>query len=50
MNKWGAAMEYALDRGWTFEIWTEKTLSKMGILPKSTKPLKPLKPFKKKTK
>jgi|TARA_R110000744_G_scaffold126387_1_gene232671 hypothetical protein len=50
MNKWGAAMEYALDRGWTFEIWTEKTLSKMGILPKSTKPLKPFKPFKKKTK
>lgn len=40
-NKWEAASEYAKDRGWHFQIWTEKELSKMGILPKSTKPLKP---------
>ncbi len=40
-NKWEAANEYAKDRGWQFTIWTEKELSKMGILPKSTKPLKP---------
>lgn len=47
-NKWEAAAEYAADRGWDFQIWTEKELEKMGILPKSTKPLKPLKPFTKK--
>jgi len=41
MNKWEAANEYAKDRGWHFQIWTEHTLSTMGILPKSTKPLKP---------
>ena len=41
MNKWEAANEYAKDRGWEFQIWTEKTLSTMGILPKSMKPLKP---------
>jgi len=49
-NKWTAAREYAKDRNWGFEIWTEHTLEKMGILPKSSralKPLKPLKPFKK---
>jgi hypothetical protein len=45
MNKWKAAKEYAADRGWHFEIWTEKTLEQMGIMPKSTKVLKPLKPF-----
>jgi len=45
MNKWKAAKEYAADRGWHFEIWTEKTLEQMGIMPKSTKMLKPLKPF-----
>jgi len=45
MNKWKAAQEYAADRGWHFEIWTEKTLEQMGIMPKSTKMLKPLKPF-----
>jgi hypothetical protein len=41
VNKWDAAKDYAADRGWHFEIWTEKTLEKMGILPKSTKQLKP---------
>lgn len=30
-SKWVAAEAYALDRGWTFEIWTEKTLKTMGI-------------------
>lgn len=47
-NKWEAAKEYALDRGWTFEIWTEDTLNQMGIMKKSTfKPIAPLKPVKK---
>ena len=46
MNKWKAAKNYAKDRGWTFEIWTEHTLESMGIKPKSTKALKPLKPLK----
>jgi len=41
MNKWEAANEYAKDRGWHFEIWTEKELNARGILPKSIKPLKP---------
>jgi hypothetical protein len=40
-NKWKAAKEYALDRGWEFHIWTEKELEAMNILPKSTKPLPP---------
>ena len=45
MNKWEAANEYAKDRGWGFEIWTEKELTAKGILPKSTKPMKKLKPL-----
>ena len=54
MNKWEAAEEYAKDRGWTFQIWTEKTLTEMGIMPTQSKkgalkPLKPLKPFRKKS-
>ena len=40
-NKWKAAQRYAKDRGYGFQIWTEHTLEKMGIMPKSTKPLKP---------
>lgn len=40
-NKWEAASNYAADRGWGFQIWTEKNLESMGIKPKSTKPLKP---------
>jgi hypothetical protein len=48
MNKWSAAQSYAADRNWGFEIWTEDTLHKMGIKPKSTKPLKPYKKRKKK--
>ena len=31
MSKWEAALEYCADRGWTFEIWTEETLKKLGI-------------------
>ena len=53
-NKWKAAEEYAKDQGWKFIIWTEKELTKMGILPKQSdkalKPLTPLKPFRKKKK
>lgn len=41
MNKWAAAQNYAADRGWGFQIWTEHTLEQMGIKPKSTKALKP---------
>ena len=41
MNKWDAANEFAKDNGYEFQIWTEKTLESMGILPKSMKPLKP---------
>ena len=32
MNKWEAANEYAKDRGWEFQIWTENTLMEMGIM------------------
>jgi len=55
MNKWEAANEYAKDRGWEFQIWTEKTLQEMKLLPKSMpgkikKPLKRMAPFKRKKK
>ena len=30
-SKWEYAHEYAKDRGWGFEIWTEDTLNSMGI-------------------
>jgi len=46
MNKWSAAQEYAADRGWGFEIWTEKQLEAIGILPKPMKKFKPIKPLK----
>jgi hypothetical protein len=46
MNKWKAAEEFAKDRGWTFQIWTEYTLQKMGIMPKQVKPLPKLKKLK----
>lgn len=52
--KWKAASNYAKDRGWEFQIWTENTLQKMGILPKPSpgrlKKLKPLPRFKRKSK
>ena len=47
MNKWLAANEFAKDRGWEFQVWTEKTLEKLNILPKAFKPLKPIKKIKK---
>lgn len=31
MSKWEHAQEYALNRGWTFEIWTEDVLKNKGI-------------------
>ena len=40
-NKWKAAEEYAKDRGWHFQIWTEKNEPLKSLIPKSTKPLKP---------
>lgn len=30
-SKWNAAEKYANERGFRFEIWTEKTLKKLGI-------------------
>ena len=54
MNKWEAANEFAKDRGWEFQIWTEKTLQEMKLLtrpvPGKLKKLKPYKPFRKKRK
>lgn len=51
MNKWNAASEYAKDRGWKFEIWTEKELENLNIMPKSANKikskLKPMPKFKK---
>jgi hypothetical protein len=47
-SKWKAAREYANNRGWNFEIWTEKELTAMGLITKplrSKKPIKPLPPF-----
>ena len=48
-NKWEAAEKYAKKRGWKFQIWTEDTLTAMGIMPKKLgkvpgkmKKLKPL--------
>ena len=32
---------FAKERGWKFVVWTENTLERMGIKPKSTKALKP---------
>lgn len=29
--KWTAAIKYANERGWSFKLWTENTLRKMGI-------------------
>ena len=30
-SKWKAANEFALDNGWTFQVWTENTLKSLGI-------------------
>ena len=44
--------EMAKDRGWEFQIWTEKTLQEMKLLkgpvPGKLKKLTPYKPFRKK--
>ena len=52
MNKWEAANDYATDRGWDFQIWTEKTLQEMKLLqgpaPGKLGKYKPYKPFRKK--
>ena len=54
MNKWKAANAYCKDRGWEFQIWTEKTLMEMGLLakgmPGKLKPLKRLRPYRRKRK
>lgn len=54
MNKWQAAENYCKDRNWDFQIWTEKTLQKMKLLPPpmpgKLKKLKPLPPYRKKPK
>ena len=54
MNKWEAANEYARDRGWEFQVWTEKTLQEMKLLtkpvPGKLKPYKPLPTYRKKRK
>lgn len=46
-NKWESASKFAEKRGWSFEIWTEVELKKMGILPKGLKPMKKMSPFRK---
>lgn len=30
-SKWEAAKEYAETRGWKFQVWTEKTITALGI-------------------
>ena len=53
MNKWEAANEFAKDRGWEFQIWTEKTLQEMKLMQKPVPgklkgTYKPLKQFRRK--
>ena len=31
MSKWESANEYAQQRGWKFEVWTEETIKALGI-------------------
>lgn len=31
VSKWNAAKAYCLDRGWKFQVWTEDTLTSLGI-------------------
>tara|TARA_B100001996_G_scaffold354729_1_gene316858 strand:+ start:27 stop:524 length:498 start_codon:yes stop_codon:yes gene_type:complete len=54
MNKWEAAKNFCKDRGWEFQIWTEKTLQEMGLMhkpvPGKLKPLKRMKPYSRKRK
>ena len=48
------AVEFLKERGWEFQVWTEKTLQEMKLLqkpmPGKLKKLKPLKPYRKKSK
>jgi len=37
VNKWHAAQQYATNKGWTFQVWTEKHLMQYGIMPKVSK-------------
>ena len=46
MNKWEAAENYAKDRGWEFQVWTEKTLQEMKLMTKMPGKLKTYKPYK----
>ena len=46
-NKWKAADEFAKDRGWEFQVWTESTLKDIGILKTESKSKKSIKPMKK---
>lgn len=32
VSKWQAAEQYAYERGWTFQVWTETTLKQIGIM------------------
>lgn len=32
ISKWSAAEQYASERNWEFQIWTEETLKNMGIV------------------
>lgn len=41
VSKWEAAQKYCKQRGWTFQIWDETILEKIGIVG-----IKPFKPFK----
>ena len=46
INKWEAADNYAKDRGWEFQVWTEKTLQEMKLMAKMPGKLKTYKPYK----
>lgn len=48
MKKWEAANQYAADRGWFFQIWTENELKEMSILPKTPGKLAKMKPMRRK--
>lgn len=49
-NKWESAKQFANNKGWEFTIWTEVELKKMGILPKTPKPMKKMPAYRRKKK
>jgi hypothetical protein len=49
-SKWKYAKNYCDDRGWKFEIWTEKTLESFGVPGMKKRKKAPWKPFKRKKK